>query len=147
MPPTDMEIRTAKPGARIVKLSDGGGLQLWIMPDGAKRWRFAYRLARLQKLLAVGVYAATAQAGRAYPDEAILAGRPRDRPQIGLRRFPERLNNEKRAFAKFLDDDNTGTVKWWLKNAESEVWATRLLLPTARRFFPDFIVRWSKISA
>jgi hypothetical protein len=50
-------------------------------------------------------------------------------------------------FAKFLDDDNTGTVKWWLKNAESEVWATRLLLPTARRFFPDFIVRWSKISA
>jgi hypothetical protein len=98
-------------------------------------------------VLAVGVYAATAQAGRAYPDEAILAGRPRDRPQIGLRRFPERLNNEKRAFAKFLDDDNTGTVKWWLKNAESEVWATRLLLPTARRFFPDFIVRWSKISA
>ena len=73
MPPTDMEIRTAKPGARIVKLSDGGGLQLWIMPDGAKRWRFAYRLARLQKVLAVGVYAATAQAGRAYPDKAILA--------------------------------------------------------------------------
>jgi hypothetical protein len=47
MPLTDMEIRTAKPGARIVKLSDGGGLQLWIMPDGAKRWRFAYQLARL----------------------------------------------------------------------------------------------------
>ena len=54
--------------------------------------------------------------------------------------FPERLNNEERAFAEFLDDDNTGTVKWWLKNPESEVWATRLLLPTGRRFFPDFIV-------
>ena len=59
MPLTDMEIRTAKPGAQIVKLSDGGGLQLWIMPDGAKRWRFAYRLAGLQKVLAVGVYPAT----------------------------------------------------------------------------------------
>ena len=59
MPLTDMEIRTAKPGARLVKLSDGGGLQLWIMPDGAKRWRFAYRLAGLQKVLAVGVYPAT----------------------------------------------------------------------------------------
>ena len=58
MPLTDMEIRAAKPGARLVKLSDGGGLQLWIMPDGAKRWRFAYRLAGLQKLLAVGVYPA-----------------------------------------------------------------------------------------
>ena len=59
MPLTDMEIRTAKPGARLVKLSDGGGLQLWITPDGAKRWRLAYRLAGVQKVLAVGVYPAT----------------------------------------------------------------------------------------
>ncbi len=42
---TDMEVRSAKPGARLVKLSDGGGLQLWITPDGAKRWRLAYRFA------------------------------------------------------------------------------------------------------
>ncbi|WGJ15502.1 Arm DNA-binding domain-containing protein [Methylocapsa sp. D3K7] len=55
---TDMEIRTAKPSARLVKLSDGGGLQLWIMPDGAKRWRLAYRFAGGQKLLAIGVYPA-----------------------------------------------------------------------------------------
>jgi integrase len=58
MPLTDMEIRTAKPSARIVKLSDGGGLQLWLMPDGAKRWRIAYRFAGGQKLLAIGVYPA-----------------------------------------------------------------------------------------
>lgn len=45
-----MEIRAAKPGVRIVKLSDCGGLQLWIMPDGAKRRRFAYRLVGLQKV-------------------------------------------------------------------------------------------------
>ena len=58
MPLTDMEIRTAKPGPRLVKLSDGGGLQLWIMPDGAKRWRLAYRFAGVRKVLAVGVYPA-----------------------------------------------------------------------------------------
>ena len=56
---TDAKIRAAKPGARLVKLSDGGGLQLWITPDGAKRWRLAYRLAGAQKLLAIGVYPAT----------------------------------------------------------------------------------------
>jgi hypothetical protein len=56
---TDMAIRTAKPGARVVKLSDGGGLQLWITPDGAKRWRLAYRFAGGQKTLAIGVYPAT----------------------------------------------------------------------------------------
>jgi hypothetical protein len=42
---TDMEVRSAKSGTRLVKLSDGGGLQLWITPDGAKRWRLAYRFA------------------------------------------------------------------------------------------------------
>ena len=55
---TDMVIRTAKPGARVVKLSDGGGLQLWITPDGAKRWRLAYRFGGKQKVLAIGVYPA-----------------------------------------------------------------------------------------
>lgn len=59
MPLTDLEIRSAKPSGRLVKLSDGGGLQLWIMPDGAKRWRLAYRFDRSQKLLAIGVYPAT----------------------------------------------------------------------------------------
>ncbi|MGA8169738.1 MAG: integrase arm-type DNA-binding domain-containing protein [Methylocystis sp.] len=59
MPLTDVEIRAAKPGARIVKLSDGGGLQLWVTPDGAKRWRLAYRLAGAQKSLAIGVYPTT----------------------------------------------------------------------------------------
>jgi integrase len=59
MPLTDMEIRAAKPSARLVKFSDGGGLQLWIMPDGAKRWRLAYRFDGSQKLLAIGVYPAT----------------------------------------------------------------------------------------
>lgn len=53
---TDMQIKNAKPGAGIVKLSDGGGLQLWITPDGAKRWRLAYRFDGKQKALAIGVY-------------------------------------------------------------------------------------------
>lgn len=39
---TELEIRNAKPASKIVKLSDGGGLQLWIDPKGAKRWRLAY---------------------------------------------------------------------------------------------------------
>ena len=53
---TDLAIKRALPGAKIVKLSDGGGLQLWITPDGAKRWRIAYRFGGSQKTLAVGVY-------------------------------------------------------------------------------------------
>lgn len=54
--------------------------------------------------------------------------------------FPHRLNKEEEAFATFLDADDTGTVKWWLRNPENESWATRLILPSGHRFFPDFVV-------
>jgi integrase len=53
---TDFAIKRARPGAKIIKLSDGGGLQLWMTPDGAKRWRLAYRFGAVQKALAIGVY-------------------------------------------------------------------------------------------
>jgi Arm domain-containing DNA-binding protein len=53
---TDANIRGTKPGDRLVKLSDGGGLQLWVMPNGAKYWRLAYRLGCKQKLASLGVY-------------------------------------------------------------------------------------------
>ena len=55
---TELAVRAAKAEGKITKLSDGGGLQLWVMPDGAKRWRLAYRFAGAQKVLAIGVYPA-----------------------------------------------------------------------------------------
>jgi integrase len=58
MPLTDIEIRKAKPGPKTIKLSDGGGLQLWLEPDGGKRWRLAYRFGGKQKAVALGVYPA-----------------------------------------------------------------------------------------
>ena len=52
----DLAIKRALPGPKLIKLSDGGGLQLWITPDRAKRWRLAYRFGGAQKTLAIGVY-------------------------------------------------------------------------------------------
>ncbi|PJI55982.1 hypothetical protein CTI14_00665 [Methylobacterium radiotolerans] len=54
--------------------------------------------------------------------------------------LPPTMNGEERAFAEFLDNDRTGTVKWWLRNPENSRWSTRLVLPNGRRFFPDFVV-------
>jgi integrase len=56
---TDREIRNVEASKSLAKLSDGGGLQLWVMPDGAKRWRLAYRHNGKQKTLAIGVYPTT----------------------------------------------------------------------------------------
>lgn len=54
--------------------------------------------------------------------------------------FPSRMNKPEREFAEMLDTDPSGTVQWWLRNPENELWATRMILPTGARFFPDFAV-------
>ena len=59
MPLTDLQCRKAKADSKLVKLSDMGGLQLWIYPTGSKLWRFAYRFGGKQKSLALGRYPAT----------------------------------------------------------------------------------------
>jgi integrase len=67
----DIDLPDNKPAPRLTKLSDGGGLLLWIEPTGAKRWRMAYRFAGKQKSLAFGSYPATSLAeARAARDAA-----------------------------------------------------------------------------
>lgn len=56
MPLTDAACRAAKPREKLRKLSDGGGLQLWVQPTGVKLWRVAYRFDQKQKVLALGAY-------------------------------------------------------------------------------------------
>ena len=71
MPLTDVQIRSTKANAKLVKLSDGSGLQLWIMPNGSKLWRLAYRFNGKQKKLAIGIYPLVSLAmARGKRDEA-----------------------------------------------------------------------------
>jgi hypothetical protein len=65
MPLTDIACRSRKPSPKLKKLSDMGGLQLWVFPNGSKLWRFAYRFGGKQKLLALG----------RYPDTTLVAAR------------------------------------------------------------------------
>ncbi len=55
---TDVAIRSAKPGAKPVRLHDGGGLYLEVGPAGGKWWRWKYRWAGKEKRLSLGVYPA-----------------------------------------------------------------------------------------
>lgn len=57
MPLTDAGIRIAPYKKRkTVKLSDGGGLQLWLTESGSKLWYLAYRFGGKQRKLAFGPY-------------------------------------------------------------------------------------------
>ena len=53
---TDVKVRTAKPQDKPYKLSDSGGLFLLVQPPGGKWWRYKYRYAGKEKLLAIGAY-------------------------------------------------------------------------------------------
>lgn len=51
-----MKCRKEQPKDKPVKLADGGGLFLHIMPNGGKYWRYRYRFLGKEKTLALGVY-------------------------------------------------------------------------------------------
>jgi hypothetical protein len=54
--------------------------------------------------------------------------------------FPPNMNANERRFAELLDADDSGKILWWLRLQENARWATTLVLPNGRRFFPDFAV-------
>jgi integrase len=57
MPLTDAKIRNAQAVAgKTPKLSDGGGLQVWVTNSGSKLWYLAYRFGGKQRKLAIGPY-------------------------------------------------------------------------------------------
>lgn len=75
---SDVAIRAAKPASTIRKLSDGGGLQLWITPAGGKIWKQAYRFNGAQKTLTIGPYPtfslAEARAARDAAKRLLVSG-------------------------------------------------------------------------
>lgn len=70
---TNTEVKNAKPvDGKARKLSDGGGLHLYVSPKAAKSWRYKYRLGGKEYLHTIGLYPqvgladARAQHGKAY---------------------------------------------------------------------------------
>jgi type III restriction enzyme len=54
--------------------------------------------------------------------------------------FGPRMNDWEYRFAQQIDQDSTGTVLWWLRNVENAKWACRIVRPSGRFFYPDFLI-------
>jgi integrase len=68
---TDIRVKAARYGSGQSKLFDGGGLFLWLRPNGAKLWRLKYRHSGVEKALSIGVYPEISlKQARAARDEA-----------------------------------------------------------------------------
>jgi hypothetical protein len=68
---TFFDIKAVTPREKPFKLSDGDGLYLLVQPNGHKFWRFRYRFAGIEKMLAIGPFPATSlAAAREKRDQA-----------------------------------------------------------------------------
>jgi integrase len=68
---TFFELKAVAAKDKPYKLSDGDGLYLLVQPNGHKFWRFRYRFAGIEKMLALGPFPAVSLAdARAKRDEA-----------------------------------------------------------------------------
>jgi integrase len=68
---TDTAVRTAKAGAKNIKISDEKGLYLLVTPSGGKWWRLDYAFLGKRKTLSMGVYPTiTLKDARERRDEA-----------------------------------------------------------------------------
>ena len=59
---TELKIKSLTSTSKIQKISDGGGLVLFINPKGNKYWRYNFRFENKQKTLSIGVYPAVSLA-------------------------------------------------------------------------------------
>ncbi len=64
---TDTEIRKAKAKGKAYRMSDGGGLYLFVTAPGGKLWRWKYRFEGREKLMSFG----------SYPDVSLSLARER----------------------------------------------------------------------
>ncbi|RWH67016.1 MAG: DUF4102 domain-containing protein [Mesorhizobium sp.] len=125
---SDVKCRNTRPASKLQKLSDGGGLQLWVQPSGTRLWRLAYRFDGKQKLLSLGSYPVISLAdAREARDEAkrlLTAGAdpaqqrkfqkassPKDTFRSISEEYVDKLKKEGRA------DRTISKVKWLLNFA------------------------------
>jgi integrase len=100
---TDVAIRNTKPGAKAIKLADGGGMFLLVTPAGGKLWRLKFRIDGREKLLALG----------AYPEIGLGEARRRReeaRELIALGKDPSREKRRDKVRARIRAADTFKTI-------------------------------------
>lgn len=64
---TETEIKKTKPREKPFKLSDGGGLHLYVTPAGGKLWRYRFEVSGKEKLLSIGPYPSAINSTKSLP--------------------------------------------------------------------------------
>ena len=106
---TQFAILKAVAKDKPLKLADGDGLHLLVKPNGSKLWRFRYRFAGRENMMALGAFPATSLTkARAKHDQArklIESGsdpsRRKNSKDQGNRRSAKHLRGGRRRVSRF----------------------------------------------
>ena len=133
MPLTNLICKNTKASEKPRKLSDGGGLYLEIMPNGAKYWRMKYRFNDKEKRLAFGV----------YPDvtlEQAREGRRRAKQLLSECKDPADIKKQDKLIAKVTYENTFENIAREWHNGKKALWvpshATRILNRMEKDVFP-----------
>ena len=103
---TDIQIKRIKPNTKPYKVSDGGGLFLWVTPSGGKIWRWAYRHEGREKLMTFGK----------YPDVPVALAR--ERHSEARKRLATGVDpmTERKAEKAAVEDSFQSVASHWLEH-------------------------------
>lgn len=112
------KIESSKPLDKPYKLTDGGGLYLYITPQGLRSWRLKYRFNGKEKTLTFGKYPSVSLSeAREKRDQAKkLLANGLD-PQSERKRSDLLIDSEqKRTFSAIAKEWHSSKIKSWSKN-------------------------------
>ncbi|MGD7070050.1 Arm DNA-binding domain-containing protein [Acetobacter sp. AAB5] len=104
---TDVQLRRLMPREKPYKLSDTGGLFIFVQTGGSRLWRMKYRFGGKEKLLSFG----------AYPEVTLAAAREaRDQARAEIRagRDPSLTRRQRQAEAKRVDKQLRHVGEKWM---------------------------------
>ena len=117
---TDAKVRSAKPQDRNYKLYDSDGLFLFVTTSGGRLWRFKYRFAGKEKVMALGPY-----------------------PRVGLQEARRKRNAARETLDELRDP---GAEKAAKKRAVRDA-AVYTFEVVAREWHEAQVERWSELYA
>ncbi|MAZ65509.1 MAG: integrase [Kangiellaceae bacterium] len=146
-PLTNTEVKQAKPKDKLYKLSDGGGLQLHVKPNGSKLWRLDYIRPYTKKrtCLSLGSYPSIslAEARKEREQAKELLAKNID-PQ-------EHRNEQKKQFEAAFNNTLESIASQWLevkKSSITEAHAKDTLSSLEKHIYPQLgMLPINKVSA
>jgi len=135
---TNTAAKNAKPKDKPYKLSDSGGLYLYIHPSGSKTWRLKYRFDGKERVLTIGKYLPNSDVGYSLAKARISRDQAKDLLAKGVDPSIDKQRKKLESKIKQSDTFKLMAFEWWntKKSGWSENHADAVLHTLRKNIFP-----------